>query len=625
MNTCREGNRGVIAGFPHPQGIFGWCWRSLREKCDGNMSLSVWKDVETKRQFHELSSKLSSTQWEKIDHPRAALEARTRAPSSAYVLKLRHELKLGNHLALLAHNKQGVGYISAVCLEEKPDGLVVRVASNEKPRHDTISGLQSILNTLSRYSKKEIDCEEFLETARQQVMRLCRARIEQRTQSRGMKANMATIANRLETSAGRFLELRGHIRELREQISSGAGRKDLMAVVGKAQRVALSPDWKTAMALIGSGDLLGKMEEVNKLARYLNICDDMEKLGRWSPYSRLLGNISVVPCEGFAAWKRPAGIKKKCRIHAEVQLIMWYSGRQDAECWPPPRAIGCSKSACYLCHLLIQKMGKYAVSSTHGRFYARWTMPNFNLPRRNAEELQVVVGEMMKVMQQIELRIPTKQHQNGRKPTESRPSSILTGMPATSQSLVAPETTEKMWDVSVASSSSASTAITAGPSSQPPPCKDCLHSQGSRRSLVSTESGDEDQEIPPTEVSSSSVSSLHLEEADLPYEHHVGVGTSLFELRIGRLCMMFDCTGVAMGRLLVSKTVDETDGGDDTVWAMDAADIPTTEDLTLGCPEGTPALKMRLRAPNGGSVDVMVQWGDYPGRKAAMRRVKAGR
>ncbi|KAL8388730.1 hypothetical protein RB599_010059 [Gaeumannomyces hyphopodioides] len=657
------------------------------------MPSSVWKSDEVEREFHELSSKLHNTQCEEKQYSRDSLNARAKASAGAYVLSLRHELKLGNHLALLAHSQEGAPFVSAVCLQKTPRGLIVRVASNEKPDRATISKLQAILNTLSRYTRNEIRRDDFMETVSEQVLSLSQTRIQQRIKSQNMAQNLETVVKRLKDTARSLGELRVRVSELQGQINSD--RKSLLEVVRKAQRVSSSPDWKTAMNLVGLGGMRRSMEEVDKIARYINLCEDMEKLACWPEYRRQLGSISVVPCERFKT-RKPPGADKKCHVHAEVQLIMFYKQWRDTGSSPPPRAIGCSKSACYLCHLLNQRLGKYVVSSTHGRLYPQWTIPQVTLPLDKGQELQGVVHDMKKDLHEIERRIRKKQHRNRDNPPESRPQSALSDVPAASQPLVAvgavqgklgalsvppsspaaPVTVsgpskrqgdteavevaeEKLQGVSIASSSPASpltvggpseeqgvaeaveeatkkeprarsvassstttVATVGGPSRQSPVLQHRVDAESSRRSLDGTEPGDEEQETPQTEVYSSSVSSLHLEEANLPYEHHMGIGTLLFELKLGSLTVSFDCVGVAAGRLRVAKSVDDGDVGGADTQIMGVADIPTTEDLTVGCPEGSRTLRMRLRSPGGTSVDIEVQWGDYPGRKTELKRVK---
>jgi hypothetical protein len=41
-----------------------------------------------------------------------------------------------------------------------------------------------------------------------------------------------------------------------------------------------------------------------------------------------------------------------------------------------PRVVGCSKSACFLCDMFIQRHDKYQITSAHRRIYPKWTIPN---------------------------------------------------------------------------------------------------------------------------------------------------------------------------------------------------------------------------------------------------------
>ncbi len=60
------------------------------------------------------------------------------------------------------------------------------------------------------------------------------------------------------------------------------------------------------------------------------------------------------------------------RLHAEVQLVLYFE--QDARLLRP-RVISSSKSACYLCHLLLKIHGQYYIPNTHGRLYDTWKWP----------------------------------------------------------------------------------------------------------------------------------------------------------------------------------------------------------------------------------------------------------
>jgi hypothetical protein len=67
-----------------------------------------------------------------------------------------------------------------------------------------------------------------------------------------------------------------------------------------------------------------------------------------------------------------AQLTEKSRLHAEIQLILNY--QQDFGLLRP-RVLCSSKSACYLCQLLITLHGQYYIPSTHGKLYDTWKWP----------------------------------------------------------------------------------------------------------------------------------------------------------------------------------------------------------------------------------------------------------
>ena len=58
-------------------------------------------------------------------------------------------------------------------------------------------------------------------------------------------------------------------------------------------------------------------------------------------------------------------------VHAEIQLLMFYESRPDIR---RPRVIASSKSACFLCNLLLLHHGQFYVGKTHGVLYPNWAM-----------------------------------------------------------------------------------------------------------------------------------------------------------------------------------------------------------------------------------------------------------
>jgi hypothetical protein len=67
-----------------------------------------------------------------------------------------------------------------------------------------------------------------------------------------------------------------------------------------------------------------------------------------------------------------SSVRKKSRVHAEIQILLHYEGNGDCL---RPRVIGSNKSACYLCHLFFQLHRGYDVPSSHGKLYAAWKWP----------------------------------------------------------------------------------------------------------------------------------------------------------------------------------------------------------------------------------------------------------
>ena len=61
------------------------------------------------------------------------------------------------------------------------------------------------------------------------------------------------------------------------------------------------------------------------------------------------------------------------KVHAEVQLLAFY---EESTSIKPPRLLAASKSACYLCNAFICLHGKFQISSTHGRLWPHWTLPD---------------------------------------------------------------------------------------------------------------------------------------------------------------------------------------------------------------------------------------------------------
>ena len=67
-----------------------------------------------------------------------------------------------------------------------------------------------------------------------------------------------------------------------------------------------------------------------------------------------------------------ARLGENSRLHAEIQLVLHFEQHPTLL---RPRVICSSKSACYLCHLLLKIHNQYFIPSTHGKLYDTWKWP----------------------------------------------------------------------------------------------------------------------------------------------------------------------------------------------------------------------------------------------------------
>jgi hypothetical protein len=138
------------------------------------------------------------------------------------------------------------------------------------------------------------------------------------------------------------------------------------------------------------------IRQIDKLARYFFACTDMMRIAGKPKYRALFTSIDIETLGSFPSLKRPHSLSR-CFVHAEVQQILAYE-RQPHH--PMPRAIGCSKSACYLCDLFIREHGGYKLSYAHRRLYDKWTLPDVNwMTNTQASMFRQIIQDMIKEMQ----------------------------------------------------------------------------------------------------------------------------------------------------------------------------------------------------------------------------------
>jgi hypothetical protein len=108
------------------------------------------------------------------------------------------------------------------------------------------------------------------------------------------------------------------------------------------------------------------------------------------------------------------------KVHAEMQLIFDYEGRENVE--HRPRVVKSSKSACFLCNLFMKVYGKVYTPKSHGRVYERWMLPDLpilGLKTNKLKELEQLVDRFNIAVEDTLLKEMAKKKQSMAHPRES--------------------------------------------------------------------------------------------------------------------------------------------------------------------------------------------------------------
>ncbi|EHA46573.1 hypothetical protein MGG_15049 [Pyricularia oryzae 70-15] len=644
------------------------------------MSASYWTP-KTKSTLRQLAVRLEKTQFDGTIYKRLP---QSNSHAESYVLSPYHELKLANDLAYLACTEEGVKRISAVCVEEGRNCLTVLVASNETPIPKTVAALQKIGNAISSYAIREIHRDAFLERSFDTVMELSGDRILQRTRPSWapepawhrakQKQTKTSLLDKLQdllpqiqsALEQRFPRTLAALKRVHKQLKhldcqhrdGKTVRSALKIIVVKAHEVSAAEVPRTleaklrACGKVGS-ELAGKSEirQVDKLGRYYGVCRNFAKMARHSEYRDLLRNVAVTSCKGYAVVPSGSGNTGQLPVHAEVQLTMHYLA-QNPVLWP--RAMGCSKSACFLCHALITRLGHFSVSACHGKLYSQWTIPDgVLLESKKAEEL---ASAILRICDSLKVLIGVP----GARvcPPESRALSLLSG-PSTATQLSFDSGSE------VSSAETIRPSSAAGPSADPAsgshrgPAElqqeqQLLSSEDKPASQQATRQA-ENQEVPtagpagdqscqaaalaegtiddslgatspaqqpnynepvastskPLSTEEPRVALVRLREKDLPYERHICNDMPLLDLQLGRLSLSLDFSGISIGRLAVTRD-SSTDG---RFVSLEASELPTSDPgRIISCKEGNNTVCFQLSCFGCVAVNVEITWGTTQAR-----------
>ncbi|KAJ0108382.1 hypothetical protein J7T55_005359 [Diaporthe amygdali] len=269
-----------------------------------------------RREFH----KAVETLYETSNNPSEEINYRNSlrdAPPSRHTLQLRDELQLADHVAYLAHTQEGAYTISAACVEENENGLIIRLASNRTQGDE----LQDLLfedvvglskeRILQRVRPPWMPTPPYFRGAEKPLWE----RIDQILKSFGYSTTYGDVISRLEAfvSKARALKNKPDEAQLRVAISS---------IVRSCAEVSYSGDYKSLeeqLKTIPHNLVTKDYMQIDKLARYFGLCRDLGKLAQRLSFRGTTKAITLERLIAFEA-EKPAGALKPCYVHAETAL-----------------------------------------------------------------------------------------------------------------------------------------------------------------------------------------------------------------------------------------------------------------------------------------------------------------
>ncbi|KAA6410223.1 MAG: hypothetical protein FRX48_05644 [Lasallia pustulata] len=346
-----------------------------------------------------------------------------------YVLPFGVEHQFVDDLAFLAAAQAGAEAVSAATINEDIGGhkCTVKLAANEGVPAAVASALNGFLGKLQERARKEIsynDCEERLfETA----IRLSRKRIYARLRSKKWKkpsymraAEKEPLTEKLLASSKRVLaasttrenkkrlqDIADKIKKLHElylemERTTGDDTDLLKQILRQASGLsAPAPSLEKCLIANGVSGIIASsnlIRRVDKLGRYWAACSIMARLASNAKYRNLFTSIQLETVPSYKAHIWPPGSKKKRHVHAEVQLVT-HSRLHPSDL--PPRVIGISKAACYLCDLFLSHHKQFYFSGSHGTIFDAWTVPDLlEYSMSDVTELrQIMVAMNRKVLE----------------------------------------------------------------------------------------------------------------------------------------------------------------------------------------------------------------------------------
>lgn len=306
--------------------------------------------------------------------------------------------------------------------------------------------------------------------------------------------------------------------------------------------------------------------QIDKLSKYLQICHDLIRLSRQPKTRFLCKNIRLETCPAYPG-ARPAGSPSQTRrvVHGEVQMILFYEQYPISH---PPRAIGSSKSACFLCDLFVNKHGVFGISHAHMHLYTKWKIPD--CPWMNKQQIR----RLRTIVRAMDLEIVSllkRARYHSQPAMESRAHILqLVQTSSIATSSIGPKASD--------------TLLAANPRLYTQPkSRDKLHDNGDVRILCTL---------------------YYLQ--DLPISVDITPSTVSCTLLAGNVDYCFDIEDVAHGRLEIGYATDDEPRPE--VLRVDIRQLSLESSTTVRCKNGFNTLSFNLHDAKQHELRITLTW-----------------
>lgn len=376
---------------------------------------SIWQGI-NRNSLEQDAKKLNKSQ-----HVPGRLYYSERAPKSddgLYALPLSLEKSLADDLAFIAAVQPQVDYVSAVTIEQNLDGkaLNFRLAANTGVTHEVREGFNALISILQQNSRKgkvlaRVSPSYVMTIAQEFSRQVCQERlfklITQMNFNRVLGRLRSKWFRRPSHIYGAFDPLPLHIKKFYQKNSiRSASRPQSYGVDPVLDDIIRFEESFKRLELSSSDDALNHLQEVircsyaltengTKLPERLRLCGcpaglvdvrEVREVGKVANYWRIARHLTVCSRRFSELFKNVSWTAQSCYspaltstvvgsqfVHAEIQLITHYELNPYSL---PPRAIGASKEACFLCDSFIRAYGRYCITGAHRQVFDQWTVPD---------------------------------------------------------------------------------------------------------------------------------------------------------------------------------------------------------------------------------------------------------